>query len=389
MSYERREGLYGIGNDSQGRTIWRLRGRVGGVPFDERFHGTKTDARKRLHSLRTQAAEGRLAESDGKLVDGLISDYITHRVHVGKVRPGKSENAYRSYVRNHVTPSIGTMRVTEVRPIHAQKVIDAMVSAGKAPSSVRQVYAITHGAFKWAVKQRRLPVNPFDGVTLPEARRPRLTTPKAKETAAILTKVEPDYLVPVKLAAATGLRRGEVCAARWGNLFLDGAHEGCQMGGVPHLHVEGTMQRVASKLTTMPPKSERGRRAVPLAPFVVTMLRKHRTEQAERRLLLGEAWADHNLIVDRGTGAPLDPDTLSDAFRRALKRAGVSGVRFHDLRHAWATAMIGAGQNAAAVSEALGHATVGFTLTTYVHSGAEMGAPLAAATEEALGDALT
>ena len=50
--------------------------------------------------------------------------------------------------------------------------------------------------------------------------------------------------------------------------------------------------------------------------------------------------------------------------------------------------MIGAGQNAAAVSEALGHATVGFTLTTYVHSGAEMGAPLAAAAEEALGDAL-
>jgi hypothetical protein len=51
--------------------------------------------------------------------------------------------------------------------------------------------------------------------------------------------------------------------------------------------------------------------------------------------------------------------------------------------------MIGAGQNAAAVSEALGHATVGFTLTAYVHAGVEMGAPLAAATEDAFGKVLS
>jgi integrase len=82
----------------------------------------------------------------------------------------------------------------------------------------------------------------------------------------------------------------------------------------------------------------------------------------------------------------MDPDTLSDAFRRAARRAGVPGIRLHDLRHGWATAMIGAGQNAAAVSEALGHATVGFTLTTYVHSGADMGAPLAVAAEAALAE---
>lgn len=383
-----RGGLYDMGTDSQGRTVWRIRALVGGVHVDERLHGTKTEARKRLHALRTQAAEGTLAESDGKIVDGLIADYITHRVSVGKVRPGKPESTYRGYVRNHVSPSIGSMRVADVRPAHAQKVVDAMVAASKAPSSVRQVYAIAHGAFKWAVKQRRIAVNPFDAVTLPAARRPKLITPKAKDTAKILGCVEGDYLVPVKLAAATGLRRGEVCAVRWDGLYLDGDHESCPMGGVPHLHIEGTMQRVGSKLTTMPPKSERGRRAVPLAPFAVAMLRKHRTEQTERRLLLGEAWSDDDLIVDRGDGSPMDPDTLGDAFRRATARAGVVGVRLHDLRHAWATAMIGAGQNAAAVSEALGHATVGFTLTTYVHSGAEMGAPLAAAAEEALGDAL-
>jgi integrase len=270
-----------------------------------RIHESRYRCWTSLHSLRTQAAEGTLAASNGQAVDGLISDYIAHRVSVGKVRPGKPESKYRGYVRNHVSPIIGGMRLTEVRPVHAQKVIDAMVAAAKAPSSVRQVYAITHWAFKWAVKQRRIAVNPFDAVTLPASRRPRLTTPKAKDTAAILAKVEDDYLVAVKLAAATGLRRGEVCAARWDGLYLDRDHESCSMSPVPHLHVEGTMQRVAGRLTTMPPKSERGRRALPLPPFAVAFLRKHRTEQAERRLLLGEAWTDKDLIVDRGDGKPM------------------------------------------------------------------------------------
>lgn len=367
--------------------MWRLRGRVAGVSFEKRFTGTKTDARRELHALRTRAAEGTLSAPNGQVVDGLISDYIAHRVSVGKVRPGKPESTYRGYVRNHVSPVIGGMRLTEVRPIHAQKVIDMMVAAHKAPSSVRQVYAVTHGAFKWAVKQRRIAVNPFDAVTLPVARRPRLTTPKAKDTAAILAKVEAEYLVAVKLAACTGLRRGEVCAALWDGLYLDGDHESCSMSPVPHLHVEGTMQRVAGRLTTMPPKSERGRRALPLPPFAVAFLRKYRTEQAERRLAMGQAWTDADLIVDRGDGEPMDPDTLGDAFRRAAKLAGVPSIRLHDLRHGWATAMIAAGQNAAAVSEALGHATVGFTLTTYVHSGSEMGASLAAAAEDVLGGA--
>lgn len=139
----------------------------------------------------------------------------------------------------------------------------------------------------------------------------------------------------------------------------------------------------------MPPKSDRGRRAVPLAPSVVTFLRDHRKKQLDRRLLAGPAWTDADLIVEAGTGEPLDPGRLSDAFRRAAKRAGVSGVRLHDLRHAWATRMISANQSAAAVSGALGHSTVGFTLTTYVHPDAEMGAPLAAAAEKAFSAGLT
>jgi integrase len=390
MAYIKHDGLEHKGRDAQERDVWRLRGRVGGVSFDERFHGTKTAARKHMTALRNAAAEGTLAESSDQSVDHLVDSYITHRVSIGKVRPGKPEDTYRRYARLHVSPVIGSMRVADVRAGHAQQVIDRMVSAGKASSTVRQVYAIAHGAFRWAVKQRRMVLNPFDAAELPEQKRQQLAAVQAEDVAAILRKVEerePEYLLPIRLLTGTGMRRGEACALRWRDLRLDGEHEACSMHGVAHAHVEGTTQRIGAELRAMPPKSASGRRAVPLAPSIVELLREHRKAQNEARLALGEAWTDHDLIVEAGSGTPLDPTRLSDAFRRAARRAGVS-IRLHDLRHAWATRMISAGQSAAAVGRALGHSQISFTLTTYVHPDAEMGAPLAAAAEDALGNLL-
>jgi integrase len=73
---------------------------------------------------------------------------------------------------------------------------------------------------------------------------------------------------------------------------------------------------------------------------------------------------------------------------RATRSAGLADVRLHDLRHPWATMQIKAGSNAATVSEALGHATVAFTLDTYTHPDDEMGRALADATEDKLGELL-
>jgi integrase len=148
------------------------------------------------------------------------------------------------------------------------------------------------------------------------------------------------------------------------------------------------MARIDGKLTSKAPKSTRSVRAVPLFPSAVSMLRKHRTEQNERRLRLGAAWSDNDLIVDNGDGAPMDPDMLGKAFRRAATAAGVTGFHLHDLRHSFATEMIGAGVDVATVSEVLGHATVGFTLSVYVTPNAEMAERLAAAAEDRLGGVL-
>jgi integrase len=115
------------------------------------------------------------------------------------------------------------------------------------------------------------------------------------------------------------------------------------------------------------------------------MLRRYRKEQTERRLALGVAWKELDLVMDAGDGSPLDPNRLGQIYRGAAKRARVSGFRFHDLRHYFVTEAVKAGLDAATVSRMAGHATVAFTLDRYFHPSSETAAPLAGAVDAALG----
>jgi integrase len=162
--------------------------------------------------------------------------------------------------------------------------------------------------------------------------------------------------VVVALAASTGMRRGEILALRWADVSAD----------MSVLHVRRTLQPTSGGLVFEHPKTARSRRTVALPAFIAPYLQRQKLAQNERRELCGD-WQEHGLIVDRGDGAPVNPDSLSSGWRRFLKTHGLPQIRFHDLRHAHATLMLIQGVHPKVVSERLGHASVGITLDTYSH----------------------
>jgi integrase len=117
-----------------------------------------------------------------------------------------------------------------------------------------------------------------------------------------------------------------------------------------------------------PPKTDRGRRAVPLDPETVKILRGHRRRQLEERLALGDAHQDHRLVFCHEDGRPLDPDSVSQGFGRLIRRAGLPSIRFHDLRHTFATLSLKAGIPTEVVSRILGHKNPGITQLFYQHA---------------------
>lgn len=105
-------------------------------------------------------------------------------------------------------------------------------------------------------------------------------------------------------------------------------------------------------------KSDGSARTIHLDARVVAALRRQRAEQAAIRLEVGPAWNDQGLVFPREDGAWWNPNSLTSAFTRAVKAAGLPRIRLHDLLHIHATLLLAAGVNPKVVSERLGHSSV-------------------------------
>jgi integrase len=191
------------------------------------------------------------------------------------------------------------------------------------------------------------------------------------ELATFLKAVEDDELYPLfRLAALTGLRRGEVCALRWAEVDLD--------KGQIHVRRQLTVVNGQPRMEEHP-KSDHGRRTVDIDAATVAITRRHRTAQLERRMIVGAGWRDGDLVFCGAVGEWLHPEYVTKAFFRRARAVGLPAIRFHDLRHTHCAALIAANRNPREISRRLGHATVAFTLDRYGHLLPEAGAEAAAA----------
>jgi integrase len=178
------------------------------------------------------------------------------------------------------------------------------------------------------------------------------------------------------LAITTGLRRGELLGLRWDDTDLDRGT----------LRVGRALVREGGRHVLGETKTRRGRRRVNLTPRTVAALKTHRKRQLEQRVRLASLYEDHGLIFSSESGTPLNPENLvKRSFKPLLKKAGLSEIRFHDLRHTCATLLLGRGVHPKMVQELLGHATIAMTLDTYSHYLPSMGDQASGAMGDALG----
>ncbi len=180
-----------------------------------------------------------------------------------------------------------------------------------------------------------------------------------KDIAILLDACEDDDLrTLIFVALSSGLREGELLALRWSDLDLKAGR--LQVTRTLHYLGKGGLQFGE-------PKTRRSRRRVSMSKETARVLTLHRTRQLERRLLLGSAYVDTDLVFATETGEPIRPYTIAPRFVRVVRAAGLAHMRFHDLRHTSASLLLAAGIHPKVVSERLGHSTVNLTLDTYSH----------------------
>lgn len=331
------------------------------IRVTETVRGGQRDAERVLTRMLRDVDQGKVAASGATTFGAYLARWLAHmRNRVG----AETWARYEGLVRVQIVPRVGRVRLAKLRPHYLQAALDAMLGDGASPASVVKTHVVMKSSLKQAVRWQLLAANPADGVQPPTVRRPTLTIPTAEEMRRLIdAAAETDYAIAVLLAATTGCRRGELVRVRWTDIDLDGA-----------------------TLTVVSGKTDTARRTIDVPASTIAALRAHRKAQAERRLLCGQAWQDLGLVVDRGDGGPVNPDSLSHAFADIAESVGLPNVRLHSLRHGFATECLRAGVPLKIVSEALGHARSSFTADTYQHVLAGMGRQAAAAIEAALGE---
>ena len=145
---------------------------------------------------------------------------------------------------------------------------------------------------------------------------------------------------------ATGLRRGELLGLKWEDLDLDRGD----------LRVRRQIARINGEVVEAPPKTKNAYRTLPLAEDTIGVLKAQKQKTGD------SPW-----VFPSPTGRPISPDSVLHMLHRVLKRAGLPRVRFHDLRHTFATLALQNGVDVKTVSGMLGHFSAGFTLDTYAH----------------------
>jgi integrase len=319
--------------------------------------GTKRDAEALLVHLLHQRETG-VDAPPGRLT---VAEYLQQWLDA-YVRPNTAPKTLRRYeqlIRVHLAPALGSIQLTKLRPLHIQEAYTNVVRSGRSARTALHCHRVLREALQHAVKWQLLGRNPADAVDSPRPERHEIPAVTPEAVQKLLAAAEQtSYGAMIHTAVATGLRLGELTGLRWQDIDLAGGvlsvRQTCQW-----LSREGFLYRQ--------PKSYRSARPVALSPSTINRLRQHRRAQLEERLSVGPAYLDSDLVFADAVGGPCHPSTLRKAWLGITACAGMSGFRFHDLRHAHASLLLRQGVHPKIVSERLGHSTVGITLDVYSH----------------------
>lgn len=266
-----------------------------------------------------------------------------------------SYQTYLNQVNNHVLPSLGQYRLSELSPGVINDFIENLHATGLAVSTIRGAYRLLSAALRFALEEGIIHKNPCRRfrVHATESAEQRVLSRAEQEKLRVLATGEQE--LPMLLSLYTGMRLGEICALKASDVNLD---EGT-------IIVRRTVQRIArlkdingpkTMLMIGTPKSAHSNRVIPVPAFLLERLRFCMREKVETEYLFG--------TLTRAA----EPRTIQRRFQRFMQKLGIAGVHFHTLRHSFATRLLELGIDIKTVSTLLGHCSTKTTLDCYAHS---------------------
>lgn len=329
-----------------------------GAPRRQRQSGgfpTKAAAVEAMTRLQIERSDGIFVEPSKATLGAYLSNWLGARNDI----TGNTRRDYEVSIRKHIGPRIGAVPLQAVDRLQVRALYRTLADSGLSQKTVHNVHIALRKALADAVEDGLLRRNPADGAHSRPKDRPEMATWSAAELHAFLEQVSSERDAALwRLAAMSGMRRGELLGLRRHDVDLHGAR----------LTVRQQYTRQGTATAFCPPKSRKSTRTIDLDAATVDTLRDHLEAQGFDRRAWRDAYrADLDLVFCRPDGAPLYPEGIDRRFHRLQNQAGARAIRLHDLRHTHATLLLEEGVDVKTVSERLGHDGIQTTLELYGH----------------------
>ncbi|HTE83937.1 MAG TPA: site-specific integrase, partial [Dehalococcoidia bacterium] len=312
---------------------------------------TKAAALEAMNRLQAAVVDGTHVERSRRTLGAYLEDWLAAR---SDIRANTARD-YSVSIHNHIGPRLGDVPLQVVDRLRIRGLYRQLAGSGLGEKTVHNVHICLRKALQDAVDDGLLRRNPAERAHAKPKDRPEMRTWSADELATFLSFTAQDReLALYHVAAATGMRRGELLGLRWRDVDLAGVR----------LSVRQQYTRQGKSLGFGPPKSAKSIRTIDLDDETVDLLREQRERQLFERRKWGKAYrTDLDLVFCRPGGIPEDPNVIGRRFSRRIRDlAGLPAIGLHGLRHTHATLLLEEGVDVKTVSERLGHDSVQTTL---------------------------
>ena len=353
------------------RTDGRWEGRIvvghkddGSPIFRSVFAQTQKELMRKLHSQIETYRDVELTEKSnmtlGEWMDHWLEDCMSLTIREGTMR------SYETMTNCYIKPQLGGEKISAITTADVQKMYNWLRENGRvnehpemgyalSDSMVRSIHMMLHQAMDAAVRERLIVKNPTEGTVIPKVNYApkQILTEEQLERFLAVAKQDPVWSDFFYTELTTGLRRGEICGLKWQDFEEK----------TGRLHVRRTVHlRKGGGVRVGETKTEKGARTILLPPSTVEVLKQRKRKSYSD-------WIFHNPVIPE---VPMDPSTAYNRLKTLLRQAELPSIRFHDLRHTFATHAMSSGVDAKTLSSILGHTNASFTLDTYTHTTTDM-----------------
>ena len=267
---------------------------------------------------------------------------------------------YKMFIDTHIRPRLGNIKLNQLQTMDVQRLYNELRERGRirkeikdkqpglSVSYIRGMHNMLKSCLNSAVEERLILRNPVLGCKLPKGEKKEMNVLTQEQLGSYLAAASQRGLLPMFfLELTTGLRKGELVPLLWSDVDTE------------NMTISITKQayRMKGGMTVQPPKTDNSMRRIALSEETMELLKQEHDKHP----------GNPYLFPSPVSGGMYHPDSVVKLHQKILKDAGLGHIRFHDLRHTFATLALQNGIDVKTVSSMLGHSDAGFTLATYTH----------------------